>query len=252
METVVVTASAGSFPGLAEALSGLSLRLEEQPLINFRPPSDPSSLELAIDRLSSYGAVALTSPRAARSLADQVEQRGRAQSSRRAPPTVWAAGAVTAAALRGTMGEVRTADLEAAAGGAAGALADAMIAARVAGPVLFPCGDRRREELPGRLRRAGLQVDEVVCYHSILASESEAHAVAVRATLVIVASPSVAQLLIRACPPGSRPALIAAGSTTAAAALAGGWEPAAVASQPEAEAVAAAVQKALARRSSHE
>lgn len=252
METVVVTASAGSFPGLAEALSRLSLTVEEHPLIDFRAPSDWSSLDRALDRLSSYGAVALTSPRAASVLADRIEQRVGASGPQNDSPVVWAAGAATAAALRGTMGAVRTAAGRSTAEGGAGVLAQAMIAARVPGPVLFPCGDRRREELPQRLRREGLQVDEVLCYHSILASESDARAVAAQAHLLIVASPSVAQLLIRACPPGSRPALIAAGSTTAESARAGGWEPEAVASQPTAEAVAAAVQTALARRSTYE
>ena len=92
-------------------------------------------------------------------------------------------------------------------------------------------------------------VDEVVCYQSVLAAQSEAMTKAAGATLVIVTSPSVAHLLIDACPPGSRPDLIAVGPTTGAAARDGGWEPAAVASRPARDAVVAAVAEVLARRS---
>jgi uroporphyrinogen-III synthase len=124
-----------------------------------------------------------------------------------------------------------------------------MIDARVAGPVLFPCGSTRREELPRRLESEGVRVDEVVCYHSSLADEFEARDAAAGATLLIVASPSVAHLLIDACPPGSRPDLIAVGPTTASAARDRRWEPAAVAAHPARDAVVAAVAEVLARRS---
>ena len=129
------------------------------------------------------------------------------------------------------------------------ALAQLMLDEGVAGPVLFPCGSTRRELLPQRLRDEGVTVDEVVCYHSVLADDSEVKAGTAGATLLIVASPSVAHLLIDSCPPGSRPDLIAVGPTTAAAARAGGWEPAAVAKRPERDAVVASVGEVLARRS---
>jgi uroporphyrinogen-III synthase len=114
--------------------------------------------------------------------------------------------------------------------------------------VLFPCGDTRRDELPDRLRDEGIEVVEVVCYRSVLAGEMEARRTAERAQVLVVASPSVADLLARACPPGVRPALLAVGPTTAAAARASGWPPARVASRPTAEALAAAVRALLATR----
>jgi uroporphyrinogen-III synthase len=123
-----------------------------------------------------------------------------------------------------------------------------MLEARVLGPVLFPCGGNRRDVLPRRLREEGVSVDEVVCYESALADQDEAKAAAAGATLLIVASPSVAGLLSEACPPGSRPDLIA-GPTTAAAAREAGWEPAAVASHPDGDAVVAATGEVLSRRS---
>jgi Uroporphyrinogen-III synthase len=126
--------------------------------------------------------------------------------------------------------------------GAAAALAAALLAAGVRGPVLFPCGDLRRDELAARLRVGGIAVEEVVCYRSVLAGESAARRAAERAQVLVVASPSVADLLARACPPEARPALLAVGPTTAAAARALGWPPAGVAARPTVEALVAAVR----------
>ena len=249
MERIVITASAGSFPGLADALSAAGRAVTEQPLIHFMAPSDWTSLDQALDRFHDYQAVALTSPRAATALATRLVHL-RIRRPLVNPPQVWAGGAATAAALGGALGSVRTPEeREVGSSGAAAALAQLMLDARAAGPVLFPCGSSRRELLPQRLRSEGLRVDEVVCYQSVLAHESEAKSAAAAATLLIVASPSVAYLLVEACPPGSRPDLIAVGPTTAQAARDGGWEPAAVASHPTVDAVVAAVGNVLARRS---
>ena len=249
MERIVITASAGTFPGLADALSAPGRDVTEQPLIHFKAPSDWTALDRALDRLRDYRAVALTSPRAATALATRLVQRA-IQWPPVNPPQVWAGGAATAAALGGTLGFVRMPEEgEAGSSGAAVALAQVMLNAGAAGPVLFPCGNTRRDVLSQRLRGAGVSVDEVVCYQSVLAEESEAQAKTAGATLLIVASPSVAHLLLDACPPGSRPDLIVVGPTTAAAARHGGWEPAAVAPIPTRDAVVTAVREVLARRS---
>ena len=249
MERIVVTASSGSFPGLADGLSAPGRMLVERPLIDFKAPSDWAPFDQALDRLQHYQAVALTSPRAARALTTRLLHRGI-----RWPPVdapgVWAGGSATAAALGGALGAVRVPDeREIGSSGAAAALAQLMLDARVPGTVLFPCGITRKERLPQCLRREGVSVDEVVCYQSVLAEKSAAKAAAAGATLLIVASPSVAHLLIDACPPGSRPDLVAVGPSTAGAARDRGWEPAAVASHPARDAVIAAVNEVLARRS---
>ena len=252
VETVVVTASVGTFPGLVEALRTLPVLVEEHPLMNFAPPADWAPLDSALDRLDSYGALAFTSPRAAAAVVDRMAGR-RKRVQRQNTPAVWAGGAATGAALGDALGPVRTPrEADTATLGAAEALARAMLDARVSGPVLFPCGDTRRDELPDRLRSHGMRVDEIVCYRSVLASEAAAHAAATRGTVLVVASPTVADLLIRACPPGARPDLLAVGPTTAASARASGWLPAAVASKPTVEALAAAVRNVLARRAAHE
>jgi uroporphyrinogen-III synthase len=253
VETVVVTASAGTFPGLVEALRALPVLVEEHPLMNFAPPPDWAPLDSALDRLESYPAVAFTSPRAATAVVVRMAGRSMRRRPGQNTPRAWAGGAATGTALGDVLGQVRTpSEADAARLGAAEALAGAMLDAQVDGPVLFPCGDTRRDELPKRLRSHGIRVDEVVCYRSVLASESAAHAAAARGTVLVVASPAVADLLVRACPPDARPDLLAVGPTTAASARASGWSPAAVASKPTAEALAAAVRNVLARRSAHE
>lgn len=243
--TVLVTASAGTFPGLAEALRTIPVEVEEVPLVTFAPPLDWGPVDAVARNLGRYAVVAFTSPRAARAFAERVTELGGA----RAAPPVWAAGAGTAQALGDVLGPVRRPE-ERAVGelGAAAALAAALLAAGPGGPVLFPCGDIRRDELPARLRDGGITVDEVVCYRSVLVGEGEARGAAQRAQIVIVASPSVADLLARACPPGARPALLAVGPTTAAGAREAGWPPAGVAVRPTTEALVAGVRALMQAR----
>jgi uroporphyrinogen-III synthase len=242
--TVVVTASAGAFPGLVEALRAIPVAVEDVPLMTFAPPLDWSPVDAAARNLDRYAAIAFSSPRAARAFGERLQTLGLPVPSGTA---VWAAGTGTAQGWASGLGPVRQPDERAVAErGAAAALADALVAARPERPVLFPCGDMRRDELPARLREEGITVDEVVCYRSVLAGETEARDAAERAQVVIVASPSVADLLARACPPPGRPALVAVGPTTAAAARASGWPPARVASRPTSEALAAAVRAVVA------
>jgi uroporphyrinogen-III synthase len=244
--TVVVTASTGTFPGLVEALRAIPVAVEEHPLMTFAPPLDWGPVDAAMSDADRFEAVAFTSPRSARAFAERMVALDAPAARRTA---VWAAGAGTMQALGEALGPVRRPD-DGAVGerGAAAALAEAMIAAGVRGPVLFPCGDIRRDELPARLRDEGIVVEEVVCYRSVLAVEADARRAAERAQVLVVASPSVAGLLARACPPGVRPALLAVGPTTAAAARAAGWPPAGVAAHPTAEAILAAVRALVAER----
>jgi uroporphyrinogen-III synthase len=248
--TVVVTASAGTFPGLLAALQAIPVAVEEHPLMSFAPPLDWRPVDAALDRLDRYNAVVFTSPRSARAFFDRVIAAGR-QMAFESPggPAVWVGGAGTAAALGNLALPLHTPDGQLTGSlGTAGALVRAMLDAGVRGAVLFPCGDIRRDELPTRLRDDGIEVEEVVCYRSLLAGEAEARRAAERGQVLVVASPSVADLLARACPPGARPALLAVGPTTAAAARASGWPPAGVAARPTAEALAAGVRTLLSSR----
>src|SRR5688572_12937028 len=166
-DTVILTASAGSFPGLVEALKEVPIAVEERPLLSFSPPVDWTALDVALDHLDSYGAVAFTSPRAARAVVERMQAR-RTSWGGGGRPEVWAVGPATSTALEGAPGSVRLPP-ERPGGkvGAAAALARAMLEAEVDGPVLFPCGETRREELAGELRKGGVEVKEVVCYRSV-------------------------------------------------------------------------------------
>src|SRR5438045_4193544 len=153
-DTVVITASEGSFPDLLDALRAVPVIVEEVPLMTFAPPLDWRPVDAAVRSLTRFEAVALTSARAARAFVERGSTLGWERMGR--PRVVWAAGAGTARGLGDTLGTVLLPDTRAAVGqGAAAALAAAMLAAGVRGPVLFPCGDIRRDELPERLRHAG-------------------------------------------------------------------------------------------------
>jgi uroporphyrinogen-III synthase len=241
--TVVITASAGTLPGLPDALRQVPVPVEEYPLMTFAPPLDWRPLDRALDGIGRFDAIAFTSPRAARAFAERRRERG---DGAPAMPPIWAGGAGTVAALSGFAAEAHTPSATAVGErGAASALAAAMLEAGVRGPVLFPCGEIRRDELTARLRHEGIEVEEVVCYRSVLAGETAARSAAERAGILIVASPTVADLLARACPPGVRPALLAVGPTTAASARASGWAPDAVAARPTVEALVAGVRSLM-------
>jgi uroporphyrinogen-III synthase len=240
-ETIILTASAGAFSGLAEALREVRAEVREHPLVSFRPPENWTALDDALKQRSRYGSLALTSPRAAAAVADRIracEITWLAGHN----PRVWAVGGATAEALQGVLGPVQGSYPESHFDeSAAERLARAMLSAGAAGPVLFPCGDKRRDELPTILRANGLEVDEVICYGTVLASPRQARAAIEGATMVVVASPSVVQLLVESCSPSELPALVAIGPTTASAARRAGWQPAAVPAAPSTPALASAI-----------
>jgi uroporphyrinogen-III synthase len=244
-ERIVLTASSGTLSGLAAALSKVSATVEEHPLIRFEPPVDWSQLDTALTEPSRFESVVFTSPRAAQAVVERIRIGGLRWGGDL--PAVWAVGPATADALQSMLGPVRVPSSRAEAGASpAAALAHAMLEVGAVGPVLFPCGEKHRDDLPTILRSRGVEVREVVCYRSVLASRSEAGAAAASASVVVVASPSVLRLLVDACPPSERPRLVAIGPTTASAARAAGWTPAAVANESSIHGVASAITRLLA------
>jgi uroporphyrinogen-III synthase len=244
--TVVLTTAAGSLAGLADMLRAEGVTVREAPLLSFGPPADWGPVDRAIFRLPEFRAVAFTSPRAAEVFTSRL-------SLHRVNPPVgqeaWATGAATAAALRELFDPVRTpSSLVTIDAGAGAMLATAMVAARVGSPVLYVCGDTRRDDVPAVLRAAGVSVEEIICYRSMLAEPDEIRRAAVGADVVLVASPKVVTLLARVSPKDERPALVAIGPTTAAAARAAGWAPAAVARRPTVEAVSERIRSLVKSR----
>lgn len=222
---VVVTAARDGFVGLAAALRDAGFVVMESPLIGFEPPEDWTVLDRALTGIERFRAVAVTSPRAARAIADRMPVNP-------CEVPAWAAGAASARPLAGAFRTIHLPEAEDSARGAAEALADAMVRADVGSPVLFPCGTLRRDTLIDRLSEAGIQTEAVICYATVLASPAQARQACADADVVVVTSPSVARLVAAACDPASRPALLAVGPTTAAAATAAGWPPVAVAARP--------------------
>src|SRR5262245_37213602 len=152
--TVVVTASSGTLPGLVDALRRVPLPVEERPLLTFAPPLDWGPLDRALASVARYGAIALTSPRAARAFGERWQARRGEGSSL---PPVWAGGPGTVAALADGVSEVHAPSVsEVGERGSGAALAAAMLEAGVRGPVLFPCGELRREELTAGLQHGGI------------------------------------------------------------------------------------------------
>ena len=233
MRRVIVTLSSGALAGLAGELAGDGITVEECPLLRFEPPADWRRLDRALAALDRYRAVAFTSPRAAEAVATRWRDLGLHHGG--TAPAVWATGVATAAPLGDLFGAVRIPpehEGSSRAGGAGAALAEAILAAGNGSPVLYPCGAVRREELTRRLTQAGIVVDEVICYRSVLAPPAVARDAAGRADVLVVGSPRVAELLAAACPAGRRPRLLAVGPTTGGASKDSGWLPDAEASRP--------------------
>ena len=90
MIRAIFTGPEDSLPGLEDAARARGLLLERRPLISFQAPRDWVALTAALANLDRFGAVALTSPRAAATLAGRL--RGGC------PVPAWVPGKATAAA----------------------------------------------------------------------------------------------------------------------------------------------------------
>jgi uroporphyrinogen-III synthase len=229
---VAVTRPRARAGALVAALEALGAEVLTAPAIVVEPPASYEALDAALDGAAGYDWLALTSAAAVDAVADRLAARGAALAP--APPRVAAVGDATAAAARARLGRV---DLVPAVHAADG-LADALPGVRGA-RVLFPCADRARDALPAVLRARGATVDRVVAYRTVDAPPDALAAVAacaVAGTLdaVLVASPSAAAALARACPAGAAARLLAVciGPTTADACRALGVPVAALAARP--------------------
>jgi uroporphyrinogen-III synthase len=232
---VVITASLGSILGLPEALRAHNLEASERPLLRFGPPQDWTAFDQALANIERFRAIAVTSPRAALALVRRIPRKPCAVPA-------WTTGNISAMLLRAAMTSVHATEYTESEG-AAEAVAGAILQARTGSPVFFPCGDLHRNALIFRLQAAGVKVESVICYRTILGSTEDAKAACAGADLVLVASPSVARLLSDGVPAGARPLLMAAGPTTARAAENAGWPADIVARKPSAAAILEALSQ---------
>src|ERR1041385_1051746 len=192
---VVLTTAPGSLAGLAESLRADGMTVREAPLLSFGPPADWGPVDRAIFRLPEFRAVAVSSPRAAQAFASRLALH---QVSPPPGQEAWATGVATAEALRDLFEPVHTpSSLVTIDAGAGSMLATSMVAARVGSPIPYACGDTRRDEMPAVLRAAGVMVEEVICYRSVLAEPDEADRAVSGAGVVLIGSPKVMTLVAR-------------------------------------------------------
>ncbi len=251
---ILVTRSAEQAGGLVIALRRAGAEAVLAPMIRVAAPEEPAGLDAALDELSAYDAVLLTSANAVRALEGRAAMRGRSLGG--AGVRALCVGPATARAAREAglaielvPGERFDAD----------GLLEAVLGA---GPVsgrrfLLPRAAGARDVLPDGLRRAGARVDAVTAYRTLPADVDAAW---LRGRLVrgeidalTFTSPSTVRRFVGCLDAAARDAaercaVVAIGPVTAAALRAAGLAPDAVAERAAAEALVAAVVLALRAR----
>jgi uroporphyrinogen-III synthase len=240
---IVVTRRPEQAGGLTAALVALGAEVQEIPLVELAPPSDPAPLARAVAEIAAYDWVALTSANAAEALAGALDR-----VARPLPATVRLAsvGPSTSRAVREKLGVDPV--LEPPSDFRAEGLLRAFEPVDLAGSrVLLPVSDRARDVLAQGLRARGALVDVVVAYRTLApaaAGDALAGALRAGADLVALASPSAVEALVAA--PAARAAKCAVaviGPVTEHAARAAGLDVRVVASPATAEALVEAIRR---------
>lgn len=228
------------------------------PVLTFSPRPDAVRAALAG---AAYRAVAVTSARAGRLLAEAADADASVAARVDAVPLYALAGATAVSLGAARAARARTGGAHSAAALAAVIVADAAGAA--ADPVLFLCSTSALDVLPAALAAAGVPCAEAVAYDAApaapaavaaawaTAAEAAAAAGASEArTVVVFFSPAGVRAALAAPPAGAALArgarAVAIGASTAGALRAAGVHVAAVAESPDAPGVAAAVALAAA------
>ncbi len=211
-----------------QEFEGRGYSLRYQPVLAYRA-IHREQLRARLRHADDYAGMILTSPRAAHAIKELGED---VRGWRNSP--VFVVGPATADAVR-ELG--LSAHGESSGDGAA--LADYIIQVRPAGPLLFLSGTLRREVLPDRLSSAGIEVDELHVYETIV---GQANVDLEGAKWVTFFSPSG----VTASGAGAegiwnRLRLAAIGPTTAEALTSIGLVPHAVAAEPTPQALAQAI-----------
>jgi uroporphyrinogen-III synthase len=248
---VAVTRPLARAGGLAAALEALGAEVLVAPAIATEPPTSYAALDAAL--AERYDWLALTSVAAVDAVATRLGTLGATVPG---SARVAAVGTATARAARERLGRVDLVPPLHAADGLADAMTGVTPGVRGA-RVLFPCADRARDALPAVLRARGAQVRQVVAYRTADAppealADLARHAAAGTLDAVLVASPSAAGAVARACRACggealARVAAVCIGPTTADACRALALPVAAVAAEPTDAALVDALCAALAR-----
>ncbi len=228
---VALTLAPGSLPELAPLLRSSGFDPVSVPLLRTEECCDAAGLIPWLRQAGRFGALVVTSPRAAGILARALLLAG---TPRPRLPAIWAVGAASAAPVRQAGYRVRLPREQTP---AAAALAAALLESGLAGPVLHLCGDPHRATLAAALREKGHPVMELVVYRAVLAGPEQARAALAGSGIVVAGSHRVVELLAQVSPRPARPGLVALGPGVAATARRLGWETVRAARAPTAEGV---------------
>ena len=199
------------------------------PVLTFEM-ANRGALAERLRRPAAYAGLVLTSPRAVLAL-DGLDL----DAWQAVPTFVVGPATAEAAAQRGLSPVGEDA-------GHADALANHIVQRSLDRPLLFLCGDRRRDTLPDRLEAACVALEELVVYRTIGDAGAFVHAVEQRPDWVVFFSPSGVETAdVLAGPSWNRILKAAIGPTTAEALRDAGRTPAAVADAPTPEALADAL-----------
>ncbi len=200
-----------------------------------------AALRERLARPADFGGLVLTSPRAA----EAMERAGPLPAGWGDKPA-FVVGPATAAAAR-TVGLRPEGDGAGEGEALAAHIAEAVIAGPFSPPLLFLCGDRRRDALPDRLCAAAVPVEELVVYRTIPEPAALEGLAASPPAWVAFFSPSGVEAALAASGfPWERIARAAIGPTTAAALRDAGHPAAAVAAEPTPAALVSAIAHPLA------
>jgi uroporphyrinogen-III synthase len=216
-----------------EVLSASGYRVRSLPVLRFEEVNR-AQVEGALRHPASYGGLIVTSPRAVEVLADVLRWLPSETAAWHARP-IFAVGPRTAEELR-SIGF----SPEGEGSGSADMLADHIVAQSFVAPLLFLCGDRRRDVLPERLGSADVAFEEICIYRTLLdAPDLTAESAP---DWAVFFSPSGVEVLDSNLMAAWAPTRFAAmGETTAEALRTSGVEVAVVAASPEPAALAAAI-----------
>ena len=217
-----------------KALEEAGFESRSVPVLRFERLNE-EKLRDALEHPKQYGGLVFTSPRAVESLVD-------AMSWLPSENATWHSKPIFVVGKR-TAEEIRKAgfDPEGEESGSASLLAEYIAKRSFEQPLLFLCGDRRRDELPQRLEKAGVALDELCVYKTLVREEVDLRGQP-QPDWVVFFSPSGLEAI-----EGNEnfalhlPRIAAIGPTTAAELREAGYNVDAVADEPSPQGVAAAI-----------
>ena len=195
-------------------------------------------LRTALEHPDVYSGLVLTSPRAVQALDEALCWLPSETALWHTKP-VFVVGPRTAADVRAIGFDPAGAD-----SGSAHQLADYLVAASFSAPLLYLCGNRRRDTLSSRLQTASIPFEELCVYETHLRTDAKLDDIA-PGDWVVFFSPSGIEAVVNMKGSGvldGRKAAI--GPTTADALRQAGWRVDAEAAEPEPETLALAILKA--------